>query len=89
MSELTTADKIALYVGGGLFVLGVFLIGLLEMLAGAEHPVDSEGQIMHDALISVEIRSAIIMLALLVWGGYAIYRVVATTPASQKGGRVA
>jgi hypothetical protein len=85
MTELTTADKIALYVGGGLFALGVFLIGLIEMLGGAKHPVSGEGQIQHDALIDVEIRAYIILLALLVWGGYAIYRVAATTPAPHEG----
>jgi len=85
MSELTTADRIALYGGGGLFALGVFLIGLFEMLAGAEHPVTGEGQIVHDAVIDVEIRAYIILAALLVWGLYVIYRVVATTPSVPEG----
>jgi hypothetical protein len=80
MSELDTADKIAAYVGGGLIVLGTLGIGLLEMIAGSPHPVDGEGQIVHEALIPLEIRSYIIILGLLVWMLYAVYTVAATTP---------
>ncbi len=80
MSELTTADRIALYGGGGLVLLGTVVIGLVEMFLGATHPVSGEGQIEHDALVPIEIRSSIILLGLLIWGGYAVYRVVATSP---------
>jgi hypothetical protein len=76
MSELTTADKVAMYVGGGLVVLGTVVIGLVEMVAGSPHPVSGEGQIVHEALVPLEIRSYIILLGLLVWGVYAVYKVV-------------
>jgi protein-S-isoprenylcysteine O-methyltransferase Ste14 len=76
----TTVDKIAAYVGGGLVLLGVVVVGLLEMIAGSGHPVDAEGQIMHEALVPIEIRSYIILLGLAIWALYAIYKVVATTP---------
>jgi len=79
---LTTADKVAMYVGGGLVVLGTVGIGLLEMLLGSTHPVSGEGQIVHEALVPLGIRSSIILLGFLVWGLYAIYRVVATEPAT-------
>lgn len=80
MNELNIPDKIAMYVGGGLVVLGTFVIGLIEMLAGTGHPVSDDGQIVHEALVPIEIRSYIIMAGLLIWGLYAIYRVVGTTP---------
>lgn len=80
MSELTTVDRIALYIGGGLVLLGTVGIGLLEMVAGSPHPVSDEGQIVHEALIPLRIRSYIILLGLLIWGVYAIYRVIGTTP---------
>jgi hypothetical protein len=83
MSELNTADKIAAYVGGGLVVLGVFVIGLLEMILGSTHPVTGEGQIEHEALVPLEVRSGIILLGLLIWAAYAVYKFVATTPASE------
>jgi hypothetical protein len=75
MSELNTADKVAMYVGGGLVVLGTLVIGLVEMIAGSSHPVTGEGQIVHEALVPLEIRSYIILLGFIVWGGYAVYKV--------------
>lgn len=76
MSELTTADKIAMYVGGGLLVFGTVGIGLIEMVAGSPHPVSGEGQIVHEALVPIDIRSYIILLGLVIMGVYAIYKVV-------------
>ena len=75
MSDLTIADKIAMYVGGGLVLLGTVGIGILEMALGSPHPVSGEGQIVHDALVPLEIRSYIILLGFLIWTVYAIYKV--------------
>jgi len=83
MNELTTADKIALYVGGGLVVFGTVVVGMIDMLAGASHPVTGEGQIVHDAVLPLEVRSYIILAGLLIWGLYAVYRVAATPPAAE------
>lgn len=80
MEQLDTIDRIALYLGGGLVLIGVVGIGLIEMIGGTSHPVSGEGQIEHDALVPLEIRSYIILLGLLIWGLYAVYRVVATKP---------
>jgi len=80
MSELTTADKVAAYLGTGLVVLGVLVMGLLEMLLGAGHSIDEEGQITHEALFPPEIRAYVIIAGLLIWAAYAIYKLVATTP---------
>lgn len=82
MSELTTAQKVALYGGSGLVVFGTVVIGLLEMVAGSTHPVTGEGQIVHEALVPLQVRSYIILLGLLLWGGYAVYRFAAVTPAT-------
>ena len=82
MNELTTADRIAMYVGGGLVLIGTAGVGFLEVLAGSPHPVDAEGQIVHEALVPIEIRSYVILLGLLIWGLYAVFRVVATSPVS-------
>lgn len=77
MSDLSTADKVAMYVGGGLVVLGVVVIGLFDMLLGAGHPVNSEGAIEHAALVPIDIRAGIILLGLMVWGLVAVYKFVA------------
>jgi hypothetical protein len=77
MSELTTADKIGMYVGGGLIVLGVVVIGFLDMVFGAGHPVNSEGAIEHASVIPIDVRATIILLGLLIWGLVALYKFVA------------
>ncbi|WP_436933525.1 hypothetical protein [Halovenus marina] len=80
MTELSTVDKIALYVGGGLVIIGTFVIGLLEMAVGSGHPVTGDGQIVHEALIDIQIRSYIIIAGLVIWGLYVIYKVAAGPP---------
>lgn len=82
MNELNPIDRIAAFGGGGLIVFGVVVIGFTEIIAGSPHPVESEGQIVHEALVPIKIRSYIILLGLLIWGLYAVYKVVATTPAT-------
>jgi hypothetical protein len=84
MTQLNTADRIALYVGGGLVLIGVAGIGIIEMIGGAPHPVSGEGQIQHEALVPIEIRSGIILLGLLIWGLYAVYQVVAMPPGGER-----
>ncbi|MHB9285453.1 hypothetical protein ACKVMT_00255 [Halobacteriales archaeon Cl-PHB] len=86
MSELNTADKVAMYVGGGLVVLGVLVIGLLDMFLGAGHPVTGEGQIVHEALVPMDIRAGIILLGFVIWALYAVYKVVGTTPKTEPAG---
>jgi hypothetical protein len=76
MTQLTTADKFGMYVGGGLIVLGVVVIGLLEMLLGSPHPVSGEGQIVHEALVPLAIRSYIILAGLAVWALTAVYKLI-------------
>lgn len=86
MANLDLIDRIALYVGGGLVVIGVVLIGFLEMVVGAGHPVTGDGQIVHEALINIQLRSSIIILGLLIWGLYAIYKVAVDVPESERAG---
>ena len=83
MTEFNTLDKVAMYGGGGLIVLGVVVIGLLEIIAGSPHPVSGEGQIVHEALVPLAVRSYIIILGLVIWAVYAIYKVLATTPPTE------
>lgn len=84
MSELTTADKVAMYGGTGLVLLGTFGIGFVEMFLGSTHPVSGEGQIEHDALIPIELRSGIIILGLVIWGVYAIYKFIGDPPHAEE-----
>ena len=84
MTQLTKADKFGMYVGGGLVILGVVVIGLLEMLLGSPHPVSGEGQIVHEAIVPLAIRSYIILAGLVVWALTAIYKVVPGESKSQR-----
>jgi hypothetical protein len=80
MTELSLADRLALYVGGGLIVFGVVVIGLVEMVAGSSHPVSGEGQIVHEALVDIQLRSYIIIAGLVIWGLYAVLKVIMSPP---------
>jgi hypothetical protein len=82
MTQLTTLERIALYGGGGLLLIGTVGIGLLEIVAGAPHPVTGEGQIVHEALVPLHLRSYVILLGLLLWGTYAVARVATKAPAT-------
>jgi hypothetical protein len=44
--------------------------------------VFGDGQIEHETLVPIEIRSYLILSGLVIWGLYAVYRVIATTPDS-------
>ncbi|SMO78314.1 hypothetical protein [Halorubrum cibi] len=81
MTQLTTAERIALYGGGGLLLIGTLGIGLLEIVAGAPHPVSGEGQIVHETLVPLSVRSSIMLLGLLIWGAYAVLSVAEEPPA--------
>jgi len=39
MTNITTADRIAMYIGGGLMVLAIPVMGLINVLAGYESPM--------------------------------------------------
>jgi len=80
MSTPTTADKIAMYLGGGLILFGAVVIGVVETLFGSPHAVTGEGQIVHEALVPLEIRSSIILAGLLVWLLYAVYKLASADP---------
>jgi hypothetical protein len=82
MTDTTMADRIALYLGGGLVIFGTVVVGLLDMLLGAGHPVTGEGQIVHEAVLPIKVRSYIILAGLVIWGLYAVYRVAATPPSA-------
>ena len=77
MTEQRLSTKVAQYVGGGLLVVGLVGIGLLELIAGAANPVTAEGQIVQEALVPLKIRSYIVFAGILIWGLYAVYSVTA------------
>lgn len=74
--QITTADRIAMLLGGGLVLLGTAVLGLVNTLAGAPTmPVVEEEMIVAEPLVSPDLRASLIALGLLVWLVVAIYKV--------------
>ncbi|MFC4542068.1 hypothetical protein ACFO5R_09025 [Halosolutus amylolyticus] len=72
---LTTADRIAMLLGGGLVLLGTMILGFVNVISNAPHmPVVEEGTVVATPVVSPDLRAYVIALGLLVWLGFAIYK---------------
>jgi|GEM_PF-1250516 len=81
-TELTKADRIAMLGGGIPIALGIVVLGLINTFADAPAaPVVEEGTVVATPLIPVDLRVGLVLLGLLVWLAYAVYKLgVAPTP---------
>lgn len=91
MTDLnTTVDRIALGLSGALFVLGIVVLGLFELLAGEPYnpaPITNEaGEILATPLIDPTLRTGLVILGLLVLALWGIYKLATpmTEEASQE-----
>jgi hypothetical protein len=86
-----TIDKLAMYLSGGLLLLGVVVTGLIETLAGkpygAAPQTNEAGEVIASPAIDPNIRTALVMAALLVMLLYAIYKLA--TPIEEEAGTAA
>lgn len=97
MSNITdTADRIAMVLGGGLILLGIVVMGLINELAGAPHlfvvddgtettqvvspGIVDGGTVVATPVVSPEIRAYVIALGLLVLAVYAVYKLTSPPP---------
>ncbi|MFW6152961.1 MAG: hypothetical protein ACOC42_01240 [Halobacteriota archaeon] len=90
-NNLSTIDRIAMLVGGGLIVFGVIVLGFINTIANAPHlPVVEDGVTVAEPVIPADIRAYLVLLGLLVWLLYGLFKVTvaprgtarpATTPA--------
>jgi hypothetical protein len=80
MSELTTTERVGLYGGAALLLIGTVGMGLLEIIVGAPHPVSGEGQVIHETLISLSVRSYTILLGLILMAAYGITNLATKPP---------
>lgn len=73
-----TIDKLAMYLSGGLLLLGIVVAGLIEVLAGKPYnPVtqtNEAGEVIASPAIDPNVRTALVLAALLVLFGYAVYK---------------
>lgn len=86
-TEIGTADRVAMLVGGGLVLLGTVVLGFLDLFVGNPYPMpvtNDAGEIIANPTFSIEIRGTIIALGLAVFALYAVYKVFAamTSPAA-------
>jgi hypothetical protein len=72
-------ERIGLYGGAGLLVIGTAGMGLLEMALGSPAPVTGEGEVVQEALFSISLRSYILLLGLLLMASYGV-SALATKP---------
>ena len=95
-NDVDLADRLAMALSGGLLLLGVVVTGLIETLDGAPRgaaPVTNDaGEVIAQPTIDPNIRTALVVAALLVLLMYAIYRLAvphvgsgtgSTTPETQ------
>ncbi|MFC7187052.1 hypothetical protein [Halorubrum yunnanense] len=80
MSELNAMERIGLYGGAALLLVGTVGMGLLEIIAGAPHPVSGEGQVVHETVISLSVRSYTILLGLVLLAAYGISNLATKPP---------
>lgn len=87
MSSITstsTADRIAMLVGGGMIVIGTIVLGFVNTITNNPHlEVVEEGEVVAEPLVPPDLRAYLILLGLVVWLLYGLYKVVATP-----GGRI-
>lgn len=69
MATLTTLDKVAMYLGGGLILLGIPVLGFILAITGADCPI-------FDPLI----RGYLVLLGLLIFMVFGVAKLF--TPAS-------
>lgn len=78
-TSTSTADRIAMLVGGGLIVIGTIVLGFLNTITNNPHlEVIEEGEVVAEPLIPPDLRAYLILLGLLVWLLFGLYKVVAT-----------
>lgn len=79
-------DKLAMAVGGGLMLLGIVVLGFIELLDGAPYgaaPLTNDaGEIVASPLVDPNIRTGLVILGLLVLLLWGLYRMVQPTMAA-------
>lgn len=67
-------------IGGGLIVLGTVVLGFLNVITNSPHmEVVEEGVVVAEPLISPDLRAYLILLGLVVFLLFGLYKVTATT----------
>jgi hypothetical protein len=85
MSDYTTIDKAMLGCSGALTMLGVVVLGVVEILAGKPYgaaPVTNDaGEIVATPAVDPTLRTGLVIAGLLVLFAWGVYRMLATDAA--------
>lgn len=82
MSAYTTIDKAMLGLSGALTILGVVVLGIVEIVAGKPYspvPMTNEaGEVIASPAIDPTLRTGLVLAGLLVLFAWGLYRMLAT-----------
>jgi len=82
-TNIETLDRAAMAVSGGLILLGIVVLGLVETLAGKPYgaaPITNDaGEVVATPLIDPALRTGLVLLGLMVLLLWGLYRYATTT----------
>ena len=86
-THFDTLDRIALVVSGGLMLLGIVVLGLVEVVAGKPYgasPITNDaGNVVATPAIDPTIRTGLVILGLVVLMLWGLYRMVTVVPSEE------
>jgi hypothetical protein len=86
MSNYTTIDKAMLGLSGALTMLGVVVLGVVEILAGKPYgavPMTNDaGEVVATPAVDPTLRTGLVLAGLLVLFAWGVYRMLATDGAA-------
>lgn len=88
MTQPTTIDKLAMGLSGALMLLGIVVLGFVEVLAGPPYgaaPIlNDAGEVVATPLIDPNLRTGLVILALIVLLLWGIYKVAMVEPTGEE-----
>ncbi|MFB6202709.1 MAG: hypothetical protein ABEI98_11960 [Halorhabdus sp.] len=75
-TDETLADQIAMALGGGLMILGVVVLGAVEVFSGKPYSPIADGSVPAGVTVDPYIRALLITIGVVVLLLYAIYAFV-------------
>lgn len=88
MTQPTTIDKLAMGLSGALMLLGIVVLGFVEVLAGPPYgaaPIlNDAGEVVATPLIDPNLRTGLVILGLIVLLLWGIYKVAMVEPTREE-----
>jgi hypothetical protein len=82
-SNFGTIDKVAMFLSGGLMLLGIVVLGLVETLAGKPYgaaPLTNDaGEVVATPMVDPALRTGLVLLGLMILLLWGVYRFTAVS----------